>query len=137
MKHDRPRGWILPDDALREIAERLPATIEELGQLRALPAGIVRKSGEDLIEIVAQARRDGDSEPPFALPGKPEAEQLARVTKLMSFVRTQAEEMKIAPELLATRRDIEQLVFSGRTDTIGVGWRRAVIGERLMELAER
>jgi ribonuclease D len=137
MKHDRPRGWILPDDALREIAERLPATIEELGRLHALPAGIARKSGEDLIEIVAQARRDGDSEPPFPLPGKPEAEQLARVTKLMSFVRAQAEEMKIAPELLATRRDIEQLVFSGRADTIGAGWRRAVIGERLMELAKR
>ena len=137
MKHDRPRGWILPDDALREIAERLPTTLDELGQLQTLPAGIVRKSGEDLIEIAAQARSDGDSEPPFTLPGKPEAEQLARVTKLMAFVRTQAEEMKIAPELLATRRDIEQLVFSGKTDGIGSGWRRAVIGERLMELAAR
>jgi hypothetical protein len=43
--------------------------------------------------------------------------------------------MQIAPELLATRRDIEQLVFSGRADTIGSGWRREVIGERLIALA--
>ena len=122
---------------MREIAERLPSTIEDLGEVRALPAGIVRKSGDDLLEILAQARRYGDRETPFVLPGKPEPEQLARVTKLMAHVRAQAEEMRIAPELLATRRDIEQLVFSGRTDVIGSGWRRVVIGERLIELAAR
>jgi ribonuclease D len=135
MKHDRPRGWILPDEALREVAERLPAAPNELEQLRTLPAGIVRKSGEELIAISDQARRDAALEPSFALPGKPESEQLARVTKLMAFVRTQAEEMKIAPELFATRRDIEQLVFSGRAEGIGSGWRREVIGERLIALA--
>jgi hypothetical protein len=53
----------------------------------------------------------------------------------MSLVRAQAEEMKIAPELLATRRDVEHLVFSGRAEGIGSGWRREVIGERLMALA--
>jgi ribonuclease D len=73
----------------------------------------------------------------MVVPGKPESEQLARVTKLMAHVRLQAEEMKIAPELLATRRDIEQLVFGGNTDAIGSGWRRGVIGERLIELAGR
>jgi ribonuclease D len=136
MKHDRPRGWILPDEALREIAERLPTSSDELEQLRSLPAGVIRKSGEDLIAISAQARRDAELEPPLVFPGKPESEQLARVTKLMSLVRAQAEEMKIAPELLATRRDIEQLVFSGRTESIGAGWRREVIGERLIALTQ-
>jgi ribonuclease D len=137
MKHDRPRGWILPDEALREVAERLPAATDELEQLSALPGGLIRKSGEDLLAISAQARRDAEFEPPFVVPGKPESEQLARVTKLMSLVRTHAEQLKIAPELLATRRDIEQLVFSGRTEGIGSGWRRDVIGERLIALAVR
>jgi ribonuclease D len=53
----------------------------------------------------------------------------------MSFVRTQGEELKISPELLATRRAVEQLVFAGRTDALLKGWRRAVIGERLVALA--
>jgi len=135
MKHDRPRGWILPDEALREIAERLPTEVAQLEQIKTLPAGVVRKSGEELLAVSAQAQRDAHNEPPFVLPGKPESEQLARVTKLMSIVRTHADEMKIAPELLATRRDVEGLVFSGRTDAIGVGWRRDVIGDRLIALA--
>ena len=135
MKHDRPRGWIVPDEALREIAERLPGSMQELEQIQSLPGGVVRKSGEALLEVLAQAQRDAASEPSFDLPGRPEPEQVARVTKLMGFVRSQAEQMQIAPELLATRRDIEQLVFSGRAETIGSGWRREVNGERMIALA--
>lgn len=136
MTHDRPRGWILPDEALREVAERMPTSAGQFEQMRFLPAGIARKSGEDLLGIVAHAQRDAANEPSFTAPGKPEAEQLARVTRLMALVRKQAEEMRIAPELLATRRDVEQLVFSGKTETIGSGWRLPVIGERLMALAD-
>jgi len=137
MTHDRPRGWILPDDALREIAERMPTSPDQFEQMRFVPAGTARKSGEELLTIVAQAQRDAANEPSLAPPGKPEAEQLARVTRLMALVRSQADEMKIAPELLATRRDVEQLVFSGKTENIGSGWRLQVIGERLMALADK
>jgi ribonuclease D len=137
MKHDRPRGWILPDEGLREIAERLPTSAGQFEDLRAVPAGVIRKSGTELIEVIAQAQRDSLHEPAYELPGKPEPDQLARVTNMMAVVRKQAEEMKIAPELLATRRDIEHLVFSGRAQGINAGWRRAVIGERLLELAMR
>lgn len=135
MKHDRPRGWILPDEALREVAERMPTNAAELENMRFVPAGVIRKSGGELIEITQQAQRDAALEPPFTPPGKPESEQLARVTRLMGLVRSTADEMQIAPELLATRRDIEQLVYSGRTETIGSGWRREAIGERLIALA--
>ena len=50
-------------------------------------------------------------------------------------VRDEAQRNDIAPELLATRRDVEQLVFSGRSGHLTEGWRREVIGERLVALA--
>jgi ribonuclease D len=134
MKHDRPRGWILPDEGLREIAERLPTSRAQLDDLRLVPAGVVRKNAEELIGVIAQAQREAQHEAPYELPGRPDPDQVSLVTRLMSVVRSQAEQMKIAPELLATRRDVEQLVFSGRTQAIGSGWRRGVIGERLLEL---
>jgi ribonuclease D len=135
MKHDRPRGWILPDEGLREIAERVPTSAAQLEGLRLVPAGVLRKNAEELLGIIQQAQRDSQHEEGYDPPGKPDPDQVARVTKLMSVVRTQAEQMKIAPELLATRRDIEQLVYSGKTQTISSGWRRGVIGERLLALA--
>jgi ribonuclease D len=132
IKHDKPRGWILADDALREIADRLPGQLAELETIRNLPAGVVRRRGTELLALIERGRDLGPSEPPLKLPPRPEPQQVALVTKLMNFARTQAEEMRISPELLATRRDVEQLVFSNRTDRLASGWRKDVIGDRLV-----
>ena len=135
MQSDKPRGWILSDDVLREIAERLPTNMQQLEQIRGLPPGVIRNRGEELVALVVQGKENSAHEPPGFIPGRPETEQLARVTKVMAFVRTEAERLSIASELLATRRDIEHLVFSGRADQLLSGWRRELIGERLVALA--
>ena len=129
---DKPRGWILADDALREIAERLPASPEELERVRTLAPATLRKRGEELLSLIAQGRELAANEPEAFAPPKPDPQKLALVTKLMNFVRTQSSELRISPELLATRRDIEQLVFSARPDRLARGWRRDIIGERLL-----
>jgi ribonuclease D len=50
----------------------------------------------------------------------------------MRLVRSTAEEMAISPELLATRRDIEQLVYFDKGDALVKGWRKEIIGEALL-----
>jgi ribonuclease D len=132
VKSDKPRGWILADDALREIADRMPTELADLETIRNLPAGVVRRRGTELLALIERGRDLGSSEPPLTPPPRPEPQQLALVTKLMNFARTHAEELKISPELLATRRDVEQLVFSRRTDRLANGWRKEVIGDRLI-----
>lgn len=132
IKHDKPRGWILADDALREIAERLPGTTQELEDMRTLPAGVARRRGEELLALVARGREQGGAEPASTMPPRPEPQQLAMVTKLMNITRAAAEALKVSPEILATRRDVEQLVFSRRIDRLGTGWRKDVIGDRLI-----
>lgn len=135
VKHDKPRGWILADDALREIAERLPGKAEDLESIRTLPAGVARRRGEELLALVTRGREQAQSEPAAFVPPKPEAQQLAMVTKLMNLARAKAEELKVSPEILVTRRDVEQLVFSRRSDRLSTGWRKDVIGDRLIEVA--
>lgn len=132
IKHDKPRGWILADDALREIAERLPASTGDLENVRTLPAGLVRRRGEELLALVTRGRELSGSEPATALPPRPEPQQLALVSKLMNFTRSTAEQLQVSPELLATRRDVEQLVFSRRADKLSAGWRKDVIGDPLI-----
>lgn len=135
MQSNRPRGWILSDEALRDIAERLP-TAQSLPRIRNLPPAVIRKRGEELLTLVAQGKERAASESTQPQPGRPEPEQLAKVTQLMSVVRAAAQQLNIASELLATRRDVERLVFSGRTGRLLNGWRREVIGERLIELTQ-
>jgi ribonuclease D len=136
IKHDKPRGWILADDALREIAERMPSKVADLESIRTLPAGVVRRRGEELLALITRGRELAQSEPASFIPPRPEPQQVAMVTKLMNLARTTAEELKISPEILATRRDVEQLVFSRRTDRLSNGWRKEVIGDRLIAMAQ-
>lgn len=135
IKSDKPRGWILADDALREIAERLPGSTQELEGIRNLPPGVIRKRGEELIGLVERGRNGAANEAAASIPPRPEPRQLAMVTKLMAVARAQAEQLKISPETLVTRRDVEQLVFSRRTEHLLTGWRREVIGERIVAAA--
>jgi ribonuclease D len=134
MQSDKPRGWILADDTLRELAERLPASEAELQRVRSLPAGVIRKRGAELLALIAASSAAAANEPPMHIPPRPDPAQLARVSELLALVRAQAQQLSIAPELLATRRDIEQLVFGGHSEHLMSGWRRTLIGERLRAL---
>jgi ribonuclease D len=137
VKHDKPRGWILADDALRELAERMPTSAEELESVRSLPPGVARRRGEELLALVVKGREGSEHEPEASFPSRPEPQQVALVTKLMNLTRTTAEALKLSPEILATRRDVEQLVFSKRTDRLITGWRKDIIGDRLIAAALR
>jgi ribonuclease D len=135
MAKDKPRGWILSDESLRDMVERMPRNAEDLQAVRGLSANFLRKRTEEMLTIIAHGTSSGPQETQGVLPGRPEPEQTARVNRLMAAVRDEAARSRIAPELLATRRDIEQLVFAGRSDHLVQGWRSAVIGERLLALA--
>jgi ribonuclease D len=135
IRHDKPRGWILADDALREIAERLPVSVGDLATIRGLPPGVVRRRGEELLALIERGRNDAANEAAASNPPRPQPQQLALVTKLMNFARETALQAKINAELLATRRDVEQLVFARRTEHLLNGWRREIIGEPLLAAA--
>jgi len=135
IKHDKPRGWILADDALREIAERLPGTIRDLESIRNLPPGVVRRRGEELMAVIERGRGEAANEAAASNPPRPQPHQLALVTKLMNIARETAQHAKINAEALVTRRDIEQLVFARRTEHLLSGWRREIIGEPLLAAA--
>jgi ribonuclease D len=135
IRHDKPRGWILADDAMREIAERMPATMRDLEAVRTVPPGVVRRRGEEILELIERGRVAAVNEVAASNPPRPQPQQIALVTRLMNFARETAQRAKINAELLATRRDVEQLVFSRRTEHLLSGWRREIIGEPLVAAA--
>jgi ribonuclease D len=135
---DKPRGWILADEGLFAIATRAPDSVAALEGINVLPPGLVRKHGEELLQLV-QAARAGDDLPEQSMARRPSPEETARAAMLMQAVRDRATELGIGTEVLATRRDVEAVAF-GTADLVKSplmrGWRRAVIGERLLQLAK-
>jgi ribonuclease D len=135
MRKDRPRGWILSDESLRDIADSLPSTREDMERVRGLSSNFLRKRTDEMLELVKQGRAKGPQEGPAVASVRPDPKEQSLVTRLLTLIREEAAKSQIAPELVATRRDVEQLVYSGRTDHLLRGWRREVIGERLVQLA--
>ncbi len=137
MRHDKPRGWIIHDDTLRSIAETLPATLDDLAATRSMPPTVVRKVGQDLLNLVKSAREQAGSEGPALKASRPESEELALVKRVSALIRELGEELGLSPELLATRRDIEQLVYGRDPGIFARGWRKDVIGDQVIALAGR
>jgi len=127
---NRPRGWILDDTALREMVLRVPRSREALAAIPEMQDGIVRHSGDELLALVAAA---GIEDPPPPLPRRerPDPEFTAQVRRLGEIVQQVATELEIAGEVLATRRDLEQVARDEPDAAVWHGWRREVIGQRL------
>ena len=131
LQHNRPRGWILDDALLREIVMQVPRTLTALAAIPEIPPGLVKRRGVELLECVERAQVP---QPPPALPGRPRPDPLktALVRKLGSISQAVARELSLVPEVLATRRDLEQLADGRRDGALLRGWRRSVLGERLL-----
>ena len=132
---DKPRGWILADEAVLALATLAPATKTELEQVRALPPGVAHKRGEELLELMRTAREATDAAAPWQVPPRPTPEQTRLVGQLQQRVRDVAASLEVSPELIATRRDVEAMVFGKPQESLLLrGWRCEVIGRQLLEL---
>ena len=132
ISSDRPRSWILPDAAVRDMVMRVPRSMPELAMTAELPEGIRNNSGAEILAVIEAARLPG-SLPPLPKRQRPEAAETELLRKLSQLTQQTGRELGIAPEILATRRDMQRLVNGARDGGPLAGWRRAVIGERLLQ----
>ncbi|MBL4596716.1 MAG: ribonuclease D [Robiginitomaculum sp.] len=129
---DRPRGRILKDDAIYEIAAQCPTTPEALGRLRAIPNGFERsKSAGGLLAAVKLALSDPKQYAPAIAPPVRNPAGLGPVIEMLKvLLRIRAEEIGVAPRLIANTADIESLAANDEADIAALrGWRRQEFGE--------
>lgn len=133
-ERNRPRKWILEDEPLYRLAERRPASEEQLADLKLLPPKTLSRHGTALLEIIARARHDAH---PIAAEEPPLIDlQKARLQKLQEWLRQRATRLNIPASLLAPRADVEAIVRYGEAAGVPVleGWRREVAGQELLNL---
>jgi len=130
MARDLPRGWILPDAAILELAAIRPRTREALAAVPGVPPGTAARAADDLLAAVAAGpsgeMRTGDAA------GRPGPEQLRLQKALQKRLADVSAGLGIQPEVLATRRELAALARGERDVPALRGWRREVVGERLV-----
>jgi ribonuclease D len=130
---DKPRGWILSDEAIYAVATMAPRNVADLEAIRSVPPAVSRKRGEELLALISAAVETAGTTGIESNGRRPTPQENALVSKLQQVVREEAAALGVSPEILATRRDVEALVFEDRGESAVLrGWRRAVIGEKLL-----
>jgi ribonuclease D len=134
---DVPRARILKDEALYDIASQTPRTQEDLGSLRTLHNGFARSMrGRAVLEAVTRGlERDPKSIPPIERgePMPPEAQ--AVVDLLRVLLKARAGSHGVAPKLIATSDELEEIARSDDTDApVLRGWRKKLFGDDALAL---
>ncbi|WP_341989489.1 ribonuclease D [Azorhizobium sp. AG788] len=134
---DLPRGRIIKDDVIGEIAIQQPQTHEKLAELRSLPKGFERsRYGEAVLEAV----KKGVARDPKTLPRIERDKPLpngatATVELLKVLLRMTAEQHAVAAKVIATTDDLERIAVSDDAPVPALsGWRRELFGERALAL---
>jgi len=132
INSDRPRSWILPDQALRDLVQQAPRTPAQLSRIEELPEGIRNNSGQELLALIESLQLPAQL-PPLPRRQRREPAENDLVRKLAQLTQQVGRELGIAPEILATRRELERMVAGAREGGPMSGWRQAVIGNRLLQ----
>ncbi len=133
-----PRGRVIKDEAIYEIAQQQPRDVAGLGRLRSTPRGWERSAAAAaLLEVVKEAL----ALPKEALPRLPKPhhapEGAAAAAELIKvLLKLVAEKEGVAPKVLASSDDIERLAAEGEKANVPAlsGWRREVFGEEALRL---
>jgi ribonuclease D len=134
-KKNIPKGWVLKDETLADMAGQLPTTMKALKKIRNIPGDLERKNlGEKLLSKVQKALESDPATWPRVEKKKPlPPSASATLDILKMLLKIQAAEHGVATKLIGSSDDLEKLVINDQGDSpLLKGWRREVFGEEAL-----
>lgn len=133
IRLDRARGFVIPDAALMQMARSRPEDIRSLRAIEGIHPNALKRHEKALLQVIRSA--GSEREPPQRPYAFSDA-QRRQLKRLKATVQKKATELDIEPALLASRRELENLL---RSQALGepvperfLGWRKAVITDELL-----
>ena len=132
-----PRGRILKDEAIDEIATQAPLDVEGFNRLRSVPKGFGgSRLGLELIEELKRVMADPEAHAPkldrpaHNQPAPPSVVELLKV-----LLKAKSDNAGVASKLIATVSDLEKIALADDADVDAMkGWRRQLFGEDALKL---
>jgi ribonuclease D len=130
QSRDVPRGRVLKDDAVIDLAVSAPRSAEALGRLRSIPNGFERsRSAGDILAAVERGLARDPAELPAMERSRARGSVGAVVELLKVLLKAIAEQEGVAPKIIATVDDLEAIAEDDDADVpVLSGWRRELFG---------
>jgi len=135
QQRNLPRGRIVRDEAVLEIAAHAPKTIDALARTRSLGKGIAEgKLGSEILDAVRRGLAETQALAPPARaevpPGLGPLVELLRV-----LLKQRCEEHQVAQKLVATAEDLEAVAADDQAPVPALsGWRYEIFGKDALAL---
>lgn len=132
-----PRGWLIKDDILIEIAKLKPDSIKTLSSIRGVHDKFADKFGQTVVDIVNEAIEQKPTPQDKQKKTKKVSEQQEAIADLlMAQVRLKAADTGVNPTSLTTRKELLQLVQGERDIELLSDWRNEMVGKDLVATLE-
>jgi ribonuclease D len=136
QQRNLPRGRIMRDEAVLEIAAHGPQTIEALARSRGLPKGVAEgRLGPEILDAVARGLANPMA--PEAVPTRPDPPPgLGPLVELLRvLLKQRCEDHEVAQKLVASADDLEAIAADDAAPVRALsGWRYDVFGKDALAL---
>lgn len=138
-RRDTPRGFLIKNGSLFGLARRQPQTLGALAEIDDISPRIVRREGEAILALIAEAKTLPEEAWPSLLPPPLPREAKAVFDDLKNVAAQVAVECGVPVEVLLRKKHVEALVLdvvdfgSAATPPAALlGWRREILLDKLM-----
>lgn len=134
---DQPRGRILKDDAIDEIAAQGPTDPDAFNRLRSVPKGFgASRLGLELSAELKRVLADPEAHAPkLERPSHNQPAPPSVVELLKVLLKAKSDNAGVATKLLANVADLEKIALDDEADVDALkGWRRNLFGEDALKL---
>jgi ribonuclease D len=130
QNRDVPRGRIVKDETLLEIAALRPANLDTLEKVRGISKRYsTEPHGNELLDVIAKALKIPDSELPAAPPAPAMIATGPETDLLKLLLKMKSQEHGVAAKLVATSEQLEDLATVKSADNpLLKGWRWELFG---------
>lgn len=137
QERDQPRGRILKDEAIDELATQAPTDVDAFNRMRSIPKGFGgSRLGQELIVELKQVLADPEAHAPklerpaHGQPAPPSVVELLKV-----LLKAKSDNAGVATKLIANVADLEKIALDDNAPVEALhGWRRQLFGEDALKL---
>jgi len=135
QQQNKPRGWIIKDDVLVDLARQQPVNMNILKRIRGLNESVSKRYGQVILELIQTAAKLlPEPLPEYTKRKKLKPDQEALVDLMCSLVQLRASENEMNATQLASRKDLQYLIQGETNLDLLKGWRVKMVGLELQQL---